>query len=454
MKPLLSLLAVALIAASCSTSQKSARVASDDVYISKSTPSGTPAQTQQPGAKGDYPDNSSKPSNESENRSAQPDYSYSEHYTDEQGNTYITNNYYYGDNYDFYDSYTARLSRWYDPYCGFSYFSPFYTGWYWGFPVYYTPGFYVSIGWGWYRPWYDPWYFSWYYPPVWYNPWFYDPWYSPWGWYPYWAYGYPYYGSYWSGYWHGYYHGWNDALGWGSGRYYYGPRGSSSDNVPGSSGIGRQYRLGGDNTVTASAVTPINRTIQRPTPVRTRSVEHVVPAIQGKPIRDLSTPDRGVPYRGNDDIRLPDRKGPDMVPNKPQGDDKFPVSPSRPRPEGGKVPDGKSGPQKPGFDRPVPQGAEPQGRPRSNNALPPKGMGQLFEPWQLDKQLSTPSEKKRGGMDREESGTRVKQQEGFRFSSDRETSNTRHEGRVSEGNRSSSSSSAGRPSGNSSRPPR
>ncbi|MDW8394275.1 MAG: hypothetical protein RMK52_08545 [Chitinophagales bacterium] len=448
MKPLLILTLAALVAASCSTSSKTARVETDDIYVSKTTPTGKPAQTQQPGASGNYSEENRSDAPDAESRSSQPDYSYSEQYSDEQGNTYITNNYYYGNNYDFYDSYSSRLSRWYDPYCGFSYFSPYYLGWSWGYPVYYTPGFSFSIHFGWGYGWYYPWYNPWYYPPAWYSwysPWYYDPWYSPWGWNPYWAYGYPYYGSYWHGYWHGYYHGYNDALGWGSGRYYYGPRGSSSSNVPGSSGGGRQFRTGNDNTVMASAVSVVNRPVQRPATInRSHSVQNVIPALQGKPSRPVETPSHAKPAHPDQPVSKPYRPEVKPVPegiHSPNRPSSEPVRPQKP-----------SQPKNPSMDKEQPGLTEPQMRPRNQQPVPPKGMGQRMPeqaaPGSSDKYFEGSGGNKKVGFERMRS-SRPDSGSGQRLewesSGNRNVENSRSQG---------GSSSGSRPSGSSNRPPR
>ena len=162
----------------------------------------------------------------------EPVYSDSETIESPDGNTYITNNYYgpggYGDYYDY--SYSARINRFYSPYNGFGYYSPWYVGFY-----------------------YDPWYYN----PYWYSPsWYFG---FSWGWggmgwgYPY--YGYPYYypyNSYWYGYNHGYWDGYYAAQYWdyGNNSYYYGPRKSrGGNNSPHTSyGSNSPYASGGAST--------------------------------------------------------------------------------------------------------------------------------------------------------------------------------------------------------------
>lgn len=138
-----------------------------------------------------------------------PEYTDS-YYNDQDGKTYITNNY-YGDGYnddDYY--YAARIRRFHNPYAGFGYYSPAYSGFY-GDP-FYSSGFSIGIGysWGWgatsiYSSWYDP---FWYPYTSYYS--FYNPWYNPW------------YSPYYNGYRHGYWNGYNDGYwaGGGSGGIY------------------------------------------------------------------------------------------------------------------------------------------------------------------------------------------------------------------------------------------
>ncbi len=263
------ILSLLLVASACSTQQRSARKSTDDVYVLQTTPSDKPSTTLPPGEQGRIGDDPGAERNDAPRyggwQSSEED-QYSERYVDEYGNTYITNNYYYG---DYYDSYTSRLYRWYYPVVGVGYYSPFYVGF--TYPWYYSPGITMYFSWGyhvspyyypWYYPWYNPWYDSWY------NPW-YDPWYAyGWPYYGHFGWGYPY-GSYWHGYWHGYYHGWNDGYYWGSGRYYYGYRGSSASNT--GSG-GRQYRVAPGADLARNDVSTA-QLVERPSlPVRSRTV--------------------------------------------------------------------------------------------------------------------------------------------------------------------------------------
>jgi hypothetical protein len=142
----------------------------------------------------------------------EPVYSESETIQTPEGTTYITNNY-YGDGFsdDYYDySYAARISRFYDPYIGFSYYSPCYTGfyydpWYWN-NWYYSPSIYFGINWGW-----GSFGYGYGYP--------YYPYYSYYG-YPYNNSWYGYNDGYWNGYWDGYY----GSEYYGYNGYYYGHR--------------------------------------------------------------------------------------------------------------------------------------------------------------------------------------------------------------------------------------
>ncbi len=147
---------------------------------------------------------------------------------------------YYTDNYDYH--YSARLRRFHSPYVGAGYYDPFYTdyyyynpraayygsiysGWYytspgaWGYdpfwsprPWGYSPGFAISIGYGWGRPWYSPYYgigygMGWGYP-----------YYSP----------YAFGGGYGAGYYHGFYDG---AMASNGNRVMYGRRGDRSSTL-------------------------------------------------------------------------------------------------------------------------------------------------------------------------------------------------------------------------------
>jgi hypothetical protein len=150
----------------------------------------------------------------------EPYYSESETVQSPEGTTYITHNY-YGSGLDYYDySYASRINRFYNPYYGFGYYSPFYLGFSyspWGFydPFWYRPSFYFGMHWGWGS-------FGWGYP-------FYYPYY----WSPYSSYWYN--RGYWDSYW-----GYN-YYGWYSSNNYYGHRPSrGSTNSP--DGIAGRYR--------------------------------------------------------------------------------------------------------------------------------------------------------------------------------------------------------------------
>lgn len=222
------LLIAALFAASCSSTKQMSSAGSDDVYVTKTTPSPEPSTA---GSQYDQSNiNGSSEEYRTDDAYQSPDYSNSDQYTDANGTTYITNNY-YGGNGGWYDnmmyggpSISLGFGYGYPMYGGFSYYDPFY----------FSPGFSFSIGfgfgYGYYNPWYSPWYG---YPGYAY--------YAPY--YPY----YPYYPGY--GYGYGCGCGYYDPYGCG-GYYapyygYYGYRGASASNTGNDNG-GRHYKTEGD----------------------------------------------------------------------------------------------------------------------------------------------------------------------------------------------------------------
>lgn len=257
---------VLLVMNACSSTYHAGNATPDDVYYSSkdypknqaqatypATPPAAPSDYSQPNAT--YDQNSSDQNNnqsyqdqnsgQQNGYSSEPQPSTTTTTQDPQGNTYITNNYYNDD--DYYDyAYSARLRRYYTPAIGYSYYDPYYTNSYW---YDYTPaswGVSIYLGYNWWAP-------SYYYSSPFcygggvsfgwgYNPWGYDPWYG--GWHNPYSYGHGYNHGYADGYWDGYNHGYSDGY-YGLGNpnpyyynsydatsYYYGPRGSASDNSP------------------------------------------------------------------------------------------------------------------------------------------------------------------------------------------------------------------------------
>src|SRR4030095_8179474 len=99
---ILSLIAVALTAASCSSTKQTSATKSDDLYVTQTTPSAAPTQSgaaTQP-SEGTYYNSDQ---NKTDDSYQSPDYSTSDQYTDPNGTTYVTNNY-YGSGSGWYDS--------------------------------------------------------------------------------------------------------------------------------------------------------------------------------------------------------------------------------------------------------------------------------------------------------------------------------------------------------------
>ena len=264
-------------------------------------------------------------------------YSESQTTTDENGNTYI-NNYYYGD----YNDYSTRLRRFYDPYYGFSYYSPAYTGVYfdsWG-----GWGWSVSLGWG-YPNYWDPWYYHYY------------PWYGHHHhYYPY-SYGHGYNHGYWHGYHDGYYgNGYPYGYGYGNdyptsgrGDYYYGPRfktsGTSGNNAPRSTGVKK------------TTETPVNRDAAQPT----QNAPRGVPATEKARPSDNRVIEKDKEINRDQYQRAPDRGGninrEEKNIERPQNNRQAQPAPQRQE---------RTTPNNRNFDRPQRnQDSRPQNRPQS-----------------------------------------------------------------------------------------
>ncbi len=226
---------IAVLVSSCATQTASRSSATDDIYFSAGDAETTNSTTPQPTESvdpGEYSTYSS--ADHSEYRTQSDEFS-SEKYYDEEGNSYIVNNYYNEDEFGYDDYYySSSINRFYAPYSGFGYYAPCYSPWYYD-PYFYSPGFNISMSFGWG-----------------YNSYGYNPWYNPYGYNPYYGYS-PYgYNPYMNGYSQGYWNGYNDGYyGYGYGypyNDYYGGGGYYNDYST-SGGSGYYY---GPNTSTGS----------------------------------------------------------------------------------------------------------------------------------------------------------------------------------------------------------
>ncbi|MBA3647913.1 MAG: hypothetical protein H0W62_05075 [Chitinophagales bacterium] len=251
--------AVVVFLASCTTTsyvQNSA--GTDDIYSSASN---NGLQTVTPG--NTIPGNSYSQDNGSPSQSdvmepnvqqTDPENSvYSEKGSDENGTTIINN--YYGNS----SGFNNRNSG-FGPSFGVT-MSPFYSGFTFYDPFYYSPSLNLSLGFGLgYGQYYGNPFNSWY------NPYsnYYDPWNNGFGYNP-----YNPFGSYYSGYNNGYYNGYyNNIYGnYGNNYYgdagngysngsYYGPRGSSGSNT--SNGYGGRYQKNTSGNVDGKNANPGN----------------------------------------------------------------------------------------------------------------------------------------------------------------------------------------------------
>lgn len=220
------------------TATYQASVPYDDVYYSSkdkpavAQPTASVQSSAQPAVAQPTPQSSNVPSDNSQKQAENTEYSggqyvpqdyqqqpqsTTETYTTPDGNTYITNNYNGGfnpDDYYPYD-YSARLRRFHDPYYFNNYWDDYYTNQYW---YSYNPidwGLSIYFGYNWMWP-------SWNFYYNYCDPWYYSP---GWGMSLGWGWGYPYYSPYYSGwggsYWYGYNYGYWDGYWGGSWDYYY-----------------------------------------------------------------------------------------------------------------------------------------------------------------------------------------------------------------------------------------